>query len=122
MALSVPLEPSRFTAETLHRRATGFLPVGLIQTDGHWWPGHSLPVLGSLVDVSEIIETAGNAQLVSPLSYLEGSTPGTGGILEGPDQRITIQPVLPFGTPANLGQVPVAEVRAVDQVVGAGPA
>ena len=61
------------------------------------------------ITLAQIIETAGNAQLVSPLSYLEGSTPGTGGFLEGPDQRLTIQPVLPFGTPANLGQVPVAE-------------
>lgn len=61
------------------------------------------------ITVAQIIETAGNAQLVSPLSYLEGSTPGTGGFLEGPNQRLTIQPVLPFGTPANLGQVPVAE-------------
>jgi len=61
------------------------------------------------ITLAQIIETAGNAQLVSPLSYLEGSTPGTGGILEGPNQRITIQPVLPFDTPANLGQVPVAE-------------
>ena len=61
------------------------------------------------ITLAQIIETAGNAQLVSPLSYLEGSTPGTGGILEGPNQRVTIQPVLPFGTPANLGQVPVAE-------------
>src|SRR4249919_1936838 len=54
------------------------------------------------ITLAQIIETAGNAQLVSPLSYLEGSTPGTGGILEGPNQRITIQPLLPFGTPANL--------------------
>jgi len=61
------------------------------------------------ITLAQIIETAGNAQLVSPLSYLEGSTPGTGGFLEGPNQRFTIEPVLPFGTPANLGQVPVAE-------------
>ena len=61
------------------------------------------------ITLAQIIETAGNAQLVSPLTYLEGSTPGTGGFLEGPNQRITIQPVLPFGTPANLGRVPVAE-------------
>src|SRR5215469_7070592 len=59
--------------------------------------------------LAQIIETAGDAQLVSPITYLEGSTPGTGGFLEGQNQRITIQPVLPFGTPANLGQVPVAE-------------
>src|SRR4029077_1841757 len=61
------------------------------------------------ITLAQIIETAGNAQLVSPLTYLEGSTPGTGGFLEGPNQRLTIEPVLPFGTPANLGQVPVAE-------------
>ena len=64
------------------------------------------------ITLAQIIETAGNAQLVSPLSYLEGSTPGTGGFLEGPNQRITIEPVLPFGTPANLGQVPVTVTRA----------
>ena len=82
------------------------------------------------ITLAQIIETAGNAQLVSPLSYLEGSTPGTGGILEGPNQRITIQPLLPFGTPANLGQVPVAETtgrqpvplgRVTDIVVGHQP-
>ena len=60
------------------------------------------------VTLAQIVETAGNAQLVSPLSYLEASTPGTGGFLEGPQQRITIQPVLPFGTPANMAQLPVA--------------
>jgi Cu/Ag efflux pump CusA len=61
------------------------------------------------ITLAQVIETAGDAQLVSPLTYLEGSTPGTGGFVEGPNQRLTIQPVLPFGTPANLGQVPVAE-------------
>jgi len=61
------------------------------------------------ITLAQIIETAGNAQLVSPLSYLEGSTPGAGGFLEGQNQRLNIEPVLPFGTPANLGQVPVAE-------------
>lgn len=63
----------------------------------------------SQVTLAQIIETAGDSQLVSPLSYLEGSTPGTGGFLEGSNQRINIRPVLPFGTPANLAQVPVAE-------------
>ena len=61
------------------------------------------------VTLAQIIETAGNAQLVSPLSYLEASTPGTGGFLEGPNQRMTIRHVLPFGTPANLAQLPVAD-------------
>lgn len=60
------------------------------------------------VGLDQIIETAGNSQLVSPLSFLEASTPGTGGFLEDANQRITIRHVLPFGTPANLAQVPVA--------------
>jgi Cu/Ag efflux pump CusA len=62
----------------------------------------------SHVTLAQVIETVGNAQLVSPLSYLEASTPGTGGILEDPSQRLTIQPILPFGTPANLAQLPIA--------------
>jgi Cu/Ag efflux pump CusA len=62
------------------------------------------------VGLDQVIETAGDAQLVSPLSYLEASTPGTGGFLEGPSQRITIRHVLPFGTPANLAKVPLAGI------------
>jgi Cu/Ag efflux pump CusA len=64
------------------------------------------------VSVAQIIETAGDAQLVSPLSYLQQSTPGTGGFLEGPDQRINIQPVLPFGTPKNMAELPVTDAPA----------
>jgi multidrug efflux pump subunit AcrB len=79
------------------------------------------------VSLADVIETSGNAQLVSPLSYLEASTPGTGGFLEGPDQRITIQPVLPFGTPSNMAALPVANAPKglrlgdVAQVVQSGP-
>ena len=35
------------------------------------------------VALSQVIATAGNAQLVSPLTYLQGSSPGTGGFLDG---------------------------------------
>ncbi len=60
------------------------------------------------VTLDEIIQTAGNAQLTSPLSYLQGNTPGTAGFIEDMLQRITIQPVLPFGTPKNMAALPVA--------------
>jgi Cu/Ag efflux pump CusA len=63
------------------------------------------------IAVSSVIASVGNSQLVSPLSYLQGSTPGTGGFLENANQRITIRHILPFGTPANLAQVPVAVVN-----------
>jgi Cu/Ag efflux pump CusA len=59
------------------------------------------------VTLSQIIQTAGNAQLVSPLSYLEGSAPGTGGFLDGPNQRLEIRPVLPLGAPQDLAGVPI---------------
>jgi Cu/Ag efflux pump CusA len=63
------------------------------------------------ITLAQIIETAGNSQLVTPLSFLQGSTPGTGGFLEGPNQELTIRHLLPFGTPHDLGSVPIAGVK-----------
>jgi multidrug efflux pump subunit AcrB len=60
------------------------------------------------ITLQQIIDTAGNSQLVSPLSYLEGAAPGTGGFLDGPNQRLEIRPLLPLGTPRDLAQVPIA--------------
>jgi multidrug efflux pump subunit AcrB len=63
------------------------------------------------IALSSVIASVGNSQLVSPLSYLQGSTPGTGGFPENSNQRITIRHILPFGSPANLAQVPAAVVN-----------
>ncbi len=57
------------------------------------------------VTLDEVITTTGNAVWVSPLSYLEASTPGTGGFLETGHQRLGVQHVLPITTPEDLGQV-----------------
>jgi multidrug efflux pump subunit AcrB len=57
--------------------------------------------------VDDIVDSVGDSQLVTPLSYLQGSTPGADGFLENPNQRITIRHVLPFGTPANLAEIPI---------------
>jgi Cu/Ag efflux pump CusA len=59
------------------------------------------------VTLSQVIKTAGNAQLVSPLSFLEASTPGTGGFIDTPNQRLQIRHVLTSVTPDKLAQVPV---------------
>ncbi len=59
------------------------------------------------VTLDQIVRTAGNAQLVSPLTFLEGSSPGTGGFLDGPNQRLDIRPVLPLSAPSDLASVPV---------------
>jgi len=64
------------------------------------------------ITLQQIINTAGNSQLVSPLSYLEGAAPGTGGFLDGPNQRLEIRPLLPLGTPRDLAAVPIAGAPA----------
>jgi CzcA family heavy metal efflux pump len=59
------------------------------------------------VSLAQVLRTSGNAQLVSPLSFLEASTPGASGFLDAPNQRLQIRHVLPIGTPQGLAQVPV---------------
>jgi Cu/Ag efflux pump CusA len=59
------------------------------------------------VTLSQVIHTTGNAQLVSPLSFLEASTPGTGGFIDTPNQRLQIRHLLPTVTPSELAKVPV---------------
>ncbi len=57
--------------------------------------------------LAQIISTAGNSQLVSPLTFLEASTPGSGGFIDTPNQRLQIRHILPVATPEGLSQVPV---------------
>ena len=53
------------------------------------------------------MSTAGNSLWVSSLSFVEASTPGTGGFYESAGQRVAIQHVSPISTPAQLSSVPV---------------
>src|ERR671921_176422 len=60
------------------------------------------------VTLNQVVSTTGNAQLVSPLTFLEASTPGTGGFIESPNQRLQVRHVFEnFGTPEALGNVTV---------------
>lgn len=59
------------------------------------------------VTQQQIVQTAGNALWVSPLTYLEASFPGTGGWIDGPNQRLEVRHVLPVNTPEQLARVPV---------------
>ncbi len=61
------------------------------------------------VSLQQIIETTANAQFVSNLSFVEASTPGTGGIIETPTQRLGIQHAVPFASPADLAKVIVQD-------------
>jgi Cu/Ag efflux pump CusA len=63
------------------------------------------------VSLTQVIETAGNALWVSPLTFVEASTPGTGGFVESANQRLAIQHILPISSPADLAAVPVEGTR-----------
>jgi CzcA family heavy metal efflux pump len=63
------------------------------------------------VTLQEIIETAGEALWVSPLSYLESSSPGTTGWIDTPNQRISILHKLPISTPNDLANVVVEDTN-----------
>ena len=59
------------------------------------------------VSLDQVLNTTGNALWVSSLSFLEASTPGTGGFIDTPNQRLGIWHVLPISSPDELAQVPV---------------
>lgn len=59
------------------------------------------------ITLGQIIKTTGEALWVSPLSYLEASTPGTAGWIDTPNQRLGIRHQLPISSPEGLAQVPV---------------
>jgi CzcA family heavy metal efflux pump len=64
------------------------------------------------VTLMQIIKTAGNALWASPLSFLEASTPGTGGWVETPNQRLGVRHVLPITTAKDLAKVPVDDAES----------
>ncbi len=59
------------------------------------------------VSLQQVVSSTGNALWVSPLSYLEASSPGTGGFIDTPNQRLGIWHVLPISSPEDLAQVPI---------------
>jgi Cu/Ag efflux pump CusA len=59
------------------------------------------------VTLTQLIESTGNALWVSPLSFVEASTPGTGGFVETPNQRLGVQHIQPIATPDQLANVAV---------------
>ena len=59
------------------------------------------------VSLDQIIATTGNALWASRLTFLEASTPGTGGFVDTANQRIEIQHTSPVKTAKDLAQVAV---------------
>jgi Cu/Ag efflux pump CusA len=57
------------------------------------------------VTLQQVISTSGNALWVSPLSFLNASTPGTGGWIDTPNQRLGVRHLLPITNAEELGRV-----------------
>ena len=70
------------------------------------------------VTLTQLIETTGNALWVSPLSFVEASTPGTGGFVETPNQRIGVQHVSPITTSDELADVAIEGVAGPPKRLG----
>ncbi len=61
------------------------------------------------VTLNQVISTAGNALEVSPLSFLEASSPGTGGFIDTLNQRLHIFHEQAISTPQELAGVPIED-------------
>lgn len=59
------------------------------------------------VPLDTVVTSAGNAMWSSPLTFVEASTPGTGGFIDNANQRIEIQHKQPVRTAADLARVAV---------------
>lgn len=65
------------------------------------------------ITLQQVLRTTGNSLWVSPLSFIQASTPGTGGFIDTPNQRLGIWHVLPITTPEDLSKVPVEGASSI---------
>ncbi len=63
------------------------------------------------VSLLQVLETTGNALWVSSLSFVEASTPGTGGFIDIPNQRLGIRHISPIVSPDELAQIPIQDTK-----------
>ncbi|HJQ73133.1 MAG TPA: efflux RND transporter permease subunit, partial [Actinomycetota bacterium] len=59
--------------------------------------------------LQQVVRTTGNSLWVSPLTFLEASSPGTAGFIDTPNQRFGIRHELPIKTADDLAQIPIED-------------
>ena len=64
-------------------------------------------LLANHITLDQIVRTTGNAMWVSPLTFLQASTPGSGGWIDTPQQRLEVRHIFPITTAADLSKVTV---------------
>jgi CzcA family heavy metal efflux pump len=70
------------------------------------------------VTLDQVIETSANALWVSPLTFVEASTPGTGGFIDTANQRLPIQHESPITKATDLSKVRLEGTRGRKLVLG----
>src|SRR5215510_4994625 len=65
------------------------------------------------VSLLQVLETTGNALWVSSLTFIEASTPGTGGFIDTAQQRLGVRHISPIVTSDTLAQVPIQDAEGV---------
>ncbi|HEU5264145.1 MAG TPA: efflux RND transporter permease subunit [Gaiellaceae bacterium] len=70
------------------------------------------------VGLVQVIESAGNALWFSPLTFVEASTPGTGGFIDTPNQRLGIQHLSPINSAEDLAKVRLEDTGARNLTLG----
>ena len=63
------------------------------------------------VSLTQVIRSTGNAMWSSPLTFVEASTPGTGGFIDTPSQRFGVQHMLPIDNPKQLSEVTIEDTK-----------
>jgi Cu/Ag efflux pump CusA len=59
------------------------------------------------ITLEQIVKTAGESVWASPLTYLNSSTPGAGGFIDTPNQRLGVRHISPTSSPDTFAKVPV---------------
>jgi CzcA family heavy metal efflux pump len=60
------------------------------------------------VTQDDVVTAAGDALWVSPLTFLRGSAPGTGGWIDNTNQRLGVHHAMPIRSPEDMAKVAVA--------------
>jgi Cu/Ag efflux pump CusA len=71
--------------------------------------------------LQQIVNTTGNSLWVSPLTFLEASTPGTAGFIDTPNQRFGIRHELPIKNADDLAQIPIEDDNGNAVIVDGRP-
>ena len=70
------------------------------------------------VSLTQVVNTAGDAMWTSPLTFVEASSPGADGFIDLPNQRLSVQHVLPISRPGDLASVPVEDTPGKTVLLG----